>query len=321
MVPLSDTNTLEATVRYVTEKAEKGQEVHFVAIVDRLGDQKDRTQKAETLLDKVEVLVEEADGSVDAHFGIVKTERYLFSPSDYARLFGNYADENGLGRVILDPEYGVSATTPKLQPLEAAFRRYGVEAEQAPGERARSRSRVLTRGGGARFVTVFVLSYGFYLSVGSLKFFDLFTGFFAALGVSAVLYRVSFESSPLARRIPEVMARFLVYTPYLLWEIAKANLQVAYVVLHPDLPIDPSIQEFEAMVWGGLPVTTLANSITLTPGTLTIDTEGRTLHVHSLTSSSREGLLDGGLERGVRFVFYGRDAMDIPSPRSRGEDE
>jgi len=311
---------LDTTVRYAVEKADKEEkELHFVATVDRLGDQKDRKKKNEALLDKTEVLVKELDASADIDFDLLETEEYLFSPSDYARLFADYADTNGLGKAILDPEYGVSATTPKLQPLELALRRYGLEAKRAPGERRTRSSRVLTRGGGARFVTVFVLSYGFYLSIGSLKLFDLLTGAFAALSVSAVLYRVSFESSPVARRVPEVMARLLVYTPYLLWEILKANLQVAYVVLHPDLPIDPSIEEFEAMVWGGFPVTTLANSITLTPGTLTVETKGRKLHVHTLTPSSREGLLDGDLERGVRFVFYGREAMDIPSPRERSE--
>jgi len=321
LVPLSDTDTLDSTVRYVVENAEEDEEIRFAVVVDRLGDQKDRMEEAENLLDKTEVLVEEDDTSARTRFEIVETEGYLFSPTDYARLLVDYADDHGLGRIVLDPEYGVSATTPKLQPLEAALRRYGVEVERGPGERRTRRSRVLTRGGGARFLTVFVLSYGFYLSIGSLKTFDLLTGAFAAVLVSTVLYRVSFESTPVARRVPVVMVRFILYTPYLLWEIVKANFQIAYVVLHPDLPIDPSVEEFESMVWGGFPVTTLANSITLTPGTLTVEADGRKLHVHALTSSSREDLLNGGLERAVRFVFYGRRAMDVPSPRDRGEDE
>lgn len=317
LVPVSDTDTMDRTVRQVLGEGEK---IHFVVAVDRGGYGAATRDEAERLLSKVEVWVEEADASADARFEVVETDGYLFSPSDYAALFAEYCEENGLEKVVLDPEYRVSATPSTLFPLDASLRGYEVEVERATVERRRRRTRVLTRGGAARFVTVFFLSYGFYLAVGSLDTFDLVTGAFAAFVVSAVLYRVSFESTPVARRVPMVTARFFVYTPYLLWQIFKANIQIAYVVLHPNLPIDPSVEEVEAMVWGGLPVTTLANSITLTPGTLTVDVEGRTLRVHTLTSSSREGLLDGALERAVRFVFYGRRAIDYPTPRERGED-
>ena len=72
-------------------------------------------------------------------------------------------------------------------------------------------------------------------------------------------------------------------------------------------------------LWGGMPVTALANSITLTPGTLTVRTRGRGMVVHTLIPAAREGLFDGALERGVRFVFYGRRALAVASPRERGD--
>jgi len=320
LVPVSDTDTMDRTVRHVLEEVDEGGDVHFVVAVDRGGYGAATRDEAEALLNKAEVWVEEADASADSKFEVVETDGYLFSPSDYAAFFAEYCDENGLGNVVLDPGYSVGTTPQKLFPLDASLRGYDLGVERAAVERKRRSTRVLTRGGVARFVTVFLLSYSFYLAVGSLDTFDLVTGAFAALLVSAVLYRVSFESTPVARRLPMVTARFVIYTPYLLWEIFKANIQIAYVVLHPDLPIDPSVEEVESMVWGGLPVTTLANSITLTPGTLTVDVEGRTLRVHTLTQSAREGLLDGALERAVRFVFYGRRAVDYPTPRERGEE-
>jgi multicomponent Na+:H+ antiporter subunit E len=98
-------------------------------------------------------------------------------------------------------------------------------------------------------------------------------------------------------------------------------VEIAYVVLHPDLPIDPAVVEFDAAVWSALPVTTLANSITLTPGTLTVDVSRRHFTVHTLTQNSREGLFSGSLERAVRFLFYGRTAARIPSPLERRETE
>jgi multicomponent Na+:H+ antiporter subunit E len=116
------------------------------------------------------------------------------------------------------------------------------------------------------------------------------------------------------------MGRLCLYVPYLVWEIAKANVAIAYVVLHPKLPIDPSLERFEAAVWGDVPATTLANSITLTPGTLTVDVSDREFYIHTLTESSRADLFEGSLERAVRFVYYGRSAARIPSPRERLED-
>jgi len=67
-------------------------------------------------------------------------------------------------------------------------------------------------------------------------------------------------------------------------------------------------------------VTTLANSITLTPGTLTVSVTDRAFTIHSLTAGARADLFDGGLERAVRFVFYGRESMAIATPRERGDD-
>ena len=169
----------------------------------------------------------------------------------------------------------------------------------------------------SRFAALFILSYAFYLVLGSFSPFDLVTGGVTAAIVALTLDHVSFEVSPSARRVPGLALRMAIYTPYLLWEILVANFRVAYVVLHPDLPIDPSVERFEAAVWGGAAVTTLANSITLTPGTLTVEANGRSLHVHALTQNAREGLWEGGLERAVRFVFYGRRALDYPKPKER----
>jgi multicomponent Na+:H+ antiporter subunit E len=92
----------------------------------------------------------------------------------------------------------------------------------------------------------------------------------------------------------------------LLWEIAKANVTMAYVILHPSLPIDPKLVEVQSALWGDIPITTLANSITLTPGTLTVDLIDDELVVHALTAGSRADLESGALVRAVAFVTDGR---------------
>jgi multicomponent Na+:H+ antiporter subunit E len=77
------------------------------------------------------------------------------------------------------------------------------------------------------------------------------------------------------------------------------------VLLDPRLPIDPSVEEIDVTAESDLERAVLANSITLTPGTLTVDVRDSTLVVHALTDASREGLRDGTLQRAVRFVFGG----------------
>jgi len=75
----------------------------------------------------------------------------------------------------------------------------------------------------------------------------------------------------------------LVYLPVFFYYCVKANLQVVYVVLHPDMPIKPGIIKIKTKLKTDSGVTALANSITLTPGTLTVDVvNGNELYIHWL---------------------------------------
>jgi len=75
---------------------------------------------------------------------------------------------------------------------------------------------------------------------------------------------------------------FLYYMPIFIWECFKANIDVAYRVIHPDLPIHPGIVKVKTALTSDTALTFLANSITLTPGTLSvdIDKENGVLYVH-----------------------------------------
>ncbi|NQT23238.1 MAG: Na+/H+ antiporter subunit E [Candidatus Omnitrophica bacterium] len=61
------------------------------------------------------------------------------------------------------------------------------------------------------------------------------------------------------------------YLPVFLWQVLKANIDVAYRVIHPNLPINPGIVKVKTLLKSDTALTFLANSITLTPGTLTVD--------------------------------------------------
>jgi len=93
-------------------------------------------------------------------------------------------------------------------------------------------------------------------------------------------YLPSFPVGSILRGLPALVA----YVGTFLVEVLTANLEVAYRVLHPSLPIDPSVVEVPLRVETDLAITTIANSITLTPGTLTMDydEERNALYVHAL---------------------------------------
>ncbi len=73
---------------------------------------------------------------------------------------------------------------------------------------------------------------------------------------------------------------FLIYLPYFFYYCIRANLGVALRVIHPDLPIRPGIVKVQTTLTNDMAKTFLANSITLTPGTLTVDIDGQDLYVH-----------------------------------------
>ncbi len=93
--------------------------------------------------------------------------------------------------------------------------------------------------------------------------------------------------------------RPLLYLPWLLKEIVVSNLAVARVILTPSLPIRPRILRVDASQKTDVGRVTYANSITLTPGTVTLDVRDGKLLVHALTTDSAEGLLSGEMDRRV----------------------
>lgn len=94
----------------------------------------------------------------------------------------------------------------------------------------------------------------------------------------------------------------LVYCPWLLWEIAKANVDVARVILRRDMPIEPAMLDIEGSQKSELGHVIYGNSITLTPGTVTVDLEGGKLQVHALTRLAADGLLSGEMDRRVALL-------------------
>ncbi len=101
----------------------------------------------------------------------------------------------------------------------------------------------------------------------------------------------------------KVGLRFFPFAILLFWEIMKASWDVLVRVLRPSFPISPRIIEFDSFLDSDIAKTMLANSITLTPGTVTIDVEGKRFYVHCLAQDHEDGMLEGKLERMVAWLF------------------
>lgn len=328
LVPVTESVTVRQTVGYAVRRArEEGLTLHFVVAIPYDTDvpEGERTvTEAAALLDRVQTWAREdaADQSLALETAVLGTDEYLFGPQDYAQVLAEYADTHGIERVLLDPEYEPGTTTPLLQPLERELTAVGLQYEEAPVERPARRERLVAPQSLGRLAAMFGISYLFYLTIGDPTYwFDLLTGAAVAGIVAVTLSQVTFTTAPTGRTSPMRLVRFLIYIPYLLWEIIRANIAVALVILRPSMPIEPTMCRFNARVRSGLPLVTLANSITLTPGTLTVRANDQRLLIHTLIPGAREDLFDGGLERAVRFVFYGRLAAAIPTPRERGDAE
>ncbi len=93
--------------------------------------------------------------------------------------------------------------------------------------------------------------------------------------------------------------RSLVYLPWLLLEIVKANLAIASLILQSKLPDSSHLIRAKAGQSTELGRVIYANSITLTPGTITLDLRGEDLLVHALTKAAAEGVQGGEMDRRV----------------------
>ena len=92
---------------------------------------------------------------------------------------------------------------------------------------------------------------------------------------------------------------FTRYAPWLVKEIVKANVDVARRIVDPALPIQPTMVMVQASQQTEIGRVILANSITLTPGTVSVDLEDESLSVHALTAEYAAEDAAGDMDRRV----------------------
>ena len=141
------------------------------------------------------------------------------------------------------------------------------------------------------FVTTYVCSFLLYLIlVNSVQREVVITGLVVSFIASLMLVR--FIDLPFRYLNPLRWIFALVYLPYFIVEVVKANLRIAFIVLNPKLPISPELKTGKTKLKSPHSKILLSSSITLTPGTLTVDVNEDEFQIHCVsTDKSAEEIM------------------------------
>jgi multicomponent Na+:H+ antiporter subunit E len=137
-----------------------------------------------------------------------------------------------------------------------------------------------------------------------------YDAFHIALGVASVCLVLAMNFRT-ALSLPESRVeagsprwtRIILYLVWLMKEMILSGLYVARVVLTPRMPLSPCLVRFKSAQPNDIAKVILGNSITLTPGTLTLDIDQQEYLVHALTRTTAEGLLNPTMQTKVARLF------------------
>jgi len=158
------------------------------------------------------------------------------------------------------------------------------------------------------FAWLLVISFALWLALSSkLDLPELITGSVVCLIVSFFGVHIYSNLGLPPLSIKRILF-FLVYIIVLFWETIKANFDVAYRVVHPKMPIKPGIVVIKTSLKSDIGKLILANSITLTPGTFTLDVIGDKLLIHWINVKAEDideatSIIGRRFEKYLRVIF------------------
>jgi multicomponent Na+:H+ antiporter subunit E len=159
-----------------------------------------------------------------------------------------------------------------------------------------------------KYIVLFILSLIFWMLLTfSITFPNLVVGSFAAL-LTTLFFGRFFINNVYKLLHPRRYFWFIIYLFVFIWECLKANLDVAYRVLHPAMPIRPGIVKVKTTLKSDLARTLLANSITMTPGTITVDIIGDYFYIHwiyvrSVDPEVYSSMIIGAFEKYIKRII------------------
>jgi multicomponent Na+:H+ antiporter subunit E len=154
------------------------------------------------------------------------------------------------------------------------------------------------------FIATFFILFLFWIFLsGQLDWWHLSWGVLSCALVAGISHDFLFKDIKSEGKIKET-GLFFAYVPWLLYQIIRANIYIAYLALHPKMPqlIDPHIIKFKTILTKDLARVTFANSITLTPGTITVLIKDDHLFVHAIDKKVAKSL-PGDMEQRIARIY------------------
>lgn len=155
-----------------------------------------------------------------------------------------------------------------------------------------------------RYIYTFLIMFGFWILLsGKFDLFHLTLGVLSSALVALLSTDILMHDTRRNNRLA-IAFRFIGYVPWLLYQIVLSTLHVAFLALHPRMKdkIDPTIVTFKTKLKSSIAQVALANSITLTPGTITIRIEDGVFFVHAISRKTAAGL-PGEMEERLARIF------------------
>jgi multicomponent Na+:H+ antiporter subunit E len=155
-----------------------------------------------------------------------------------------------------------------------------------------------------KYIVIFIVLFLHWIFwSGKLDAFHLSLGVISCVLVTFMSHDLYIQSNKLSPKIIKQAFRFIKYIPWLLYQIVMSNIHVASLVLSPKMPIDPKIIRYKTKLKDDIALVTFANSITLTPGTITADIRDGEYIVHALSRKVADDLMSGEMEDKVAHIF------------------
>jgi multicomponent Na+:H+ antiporter subunit E len=158
-----------------------------------------------------------------------------------------------------------------------------------------------------RYITLFILSLIFWLLL-TFEFTvtNIIVGVVSSI-ICALFFGRVFITNIYKLLQPRRYFWFIVYLFIFIWECIKANFDVAYRVLHPAMPIRPGIVKVKTTLKSDLAKMLLANSITMTPGTISVDIIDDNLYIHWIYIRSEDPevytpIITGAFEKYIKRI-------------------
>ncbi|WP_283639331.1 Na+/H+ antiporter subunit E [Mesonia mobilis] len=140
-----------------------------------------------------------------------------------------------------------------------------------------------------RFLSNILLTFIWVAITGDFAFLNYVFGFILSFIILYVITKGRGDA-----KYFKIIPKLIAFIFFFLWELLKANLQVAYDVVTPKFYMTPGIVRVPLEAETNLEITLLANLITLTPGTLSIDVsdDRKVLYVHAMYLSDKQAFID-----------------------------